>query len=47
MLKQAELELIQKFGGQYSEVKNYMTSNVEKMQKITANSASNLTQSLK
>ena len=47
MLKATEKELVDRFSDQYTEVKNYMTTNVEKMREITANSATNLTSSLK
>ena len=47
MLKATEKELVDRFSDQYTEVKKYMTSNVEKMREVTANSASNLTSSLK
>lgn len=47
MLKATEKELVDRFSDQYTEVKNYMTTNVELMREMTSNSASNLTASLK
>lgn len=47
MLKQTEKELVDRFSDQYTEVKNYMTSNVEIMRDLTQSSATNLTASLK
>jgi len=35
MLKQTEKELVDRFSDQYTEVKNYMTSNVEAMRDLT------------
>lgn len=47
MLKTTEKELSEQFSSQYSEVKLYMTENVEKMLNVTQNSAQNLASSLK
>lgn len=47
MLKQTEKELVDRFSDQYTEVKNYMTTNVEIMRELTQTSATNLTGSLK
>ena len=47
LLKATEKELVDRFSDQYTEVKTYMTSNVEFMRDLTANSATSLTASLK
>ena len=47
LLKATEKELVDRFSDQYTEVKTYMTSNVEFMRELTTNSATNLTASLK
>ena len=47
LLKATEKELVDRFSDQYTEVKTYMTSNVEFMRDLTTNSATNLTASLK
>ena len=47
LLKATEKELVDRFSDQYTEVKTYMTSNVEFMRELTTNSATSLTASLK
>lgn len=47
LLKATEKELVDRFSDQYTEVKTYMTSNVEFMRDLTTNSATSLTASLK
>jgi len=47
LLKATEKELVDRFSDQYTEVKTYMTSNVEYMRELTTNSATSLTASLK
>lgn len=47
MLKATEKELNEQFSSQYTEVKTFMTDNVDKMLNLTQNSAQNLTSSLK
>jgi len=47
LLKATEKELVDRFSDQYTEVKTYMTSNVEFMRDLTTNLATNLTASLK
>lgn len=47
LLKATEKELVDRFSDQYTEVKTYMTSNVEFMRDLTTNSATSLTTSLK
>jgi hypothetical protein len=47
LLKSTEKELVDRFSDQYTEVKTYMTSNVEFMRDLTTNSATSLTASLK
>lgn len=47
LLKATEKELVDRFSDQYTEVKTYMTSNVEFMSELTTNSATSLTASLK
>lgn len=47
LLKATEKELVDRFSDQYTEVKTYMTSNVEFMREMTTNSATSLTASLK
>lgn len=47
LLKATEKELVDRFSDQYTEVKTYMTSNVEFMRDLTTKSATSLTASLK